>query len=303
MTLELLSQDFLDKYEDFPSHMNELGTFVFYRTYSRWLPKLNRRETWKEAVARAVNYNVNISIDELKRKKMKPPVEHIRIEAETLFDNIYNLRQFLSGRTHWVGGAESKVADKFPLANFNCSFINIRSWEDLSELFYLLMVGTGVGIKCTKAFARELAPLRDNFTLTHREYVGTPKEHRKEHTSVNAWGTEAIITIGDSKEGWVQALRSFFDILINHQQVTNIVMDYNNIRPRGERLVTFGGTASGFEPMKDMFIGIEQTLKGTLDDTIAPPTRLAEGKIAVRPIHILDMCNLIGNNVVVGGRR
>src|SRR5690554_7488922 len=67
-------------------------------------------------------------------------------EAEELFDNIFNLRQFLSGRTHWVGGADTKVAEKFPLANFNCSFIEITKWNDLAELFYLLLVGTGVGL-------------------------------------------------------------------------------------------------------------------------------------------------------------
>ena len=59
--MRLLSNDFLSQYPDMPENMNELGQFVFYRTYSRWLPSQNRRETWKEAVARAVDYNVSIT--------------------------------------------------------------------------------------------------------------------------------------------------------------------------------------------------------------------------------------------------
>src|SRR5690606_13390075 len=135
---------FLSKYDDAPEHMNELGTFVFYRTYSRWIEDEGRRETWKEAVARAVNYSIGMSIKELKKKNLPVPLEQIQAEAETLFDNIFNLRQFLSGRTHWVGGANTNVADKFPLANFNCSFLNIKKWEDLGDLFYMLLIGTGV---------------------------------------------------------------------------------------------------------------------------------------------------------------
>ena len=133
-----------------PENMNELGAFVFYRTYSRWLANENRRETWKEAVARAIEYNTSISIDEIEKKGFVAPYEQIKAEAETLFDNIFNLRQFLSGRTHWVGGADTGVASKFPLANFNCSFLNVMNLSshqnDLADLFYLLLVGKPNGL-------------------------------------------------------------------------------------------------------------------------------------------------------------
>lgn len=116
---QLLTDDFINNYPDAPSHMNELGQFVFYRTYSRWLESEGRRETWKEAVRRAVEYNVGISLTQYEKNGFTPMIDKIQVEAETLFDNIFNLRQFLSGRTHWVGGANTKVADKFPLSNFN----------------------------------------------------------------------------------------------------------------------------------------------------------------------------------------
>lgn len=198
----LLRDEFIEQYPDAPEHMNELGSFVFYRTYSRWLPDEERRETWKEAIRRAVEYNVSISIDEFKKNGITPQFDKIQAEAETLFDNIFNLRQFLSGRTHWVGGAKTGVAEKFPLANFNCSFVNITKWKDLVDLFYLLLVGCGVGFKCTKDMARNLPPVRTNFELIHSEYNPLPKSERLEFTNFQTMTNGyAKIYIGDSKEG------------------------------------------------------------------------------------------------------
>lgn len=303
---ELLNPLFLGQYGDAPEHMNELGSFVFYRTYSRWLPEQNRRETWKEAVARAVTYNVEISIKEMQKKGLNPPFHLIQMEAETLFDNIFNLRQFLSGRTHWVGGAEGGVADKFPLANFNCSFLNIESWEDVSDLFYLLLVGTGVGFKSTKLMAEGLAPIRNNIELIHADYEPVIKEERLEKSSIVDLGNGYVkMYVGDSKEGWVEALRWFFAIHTKEQfkHVHTLKISYNSVRPKGERLVTFGGTASGYEPLMEMFSGFQQVLKGTIDPSIHPPMEIGGGYVKVRPIHILDIGNLVGNNVVVGGVR
>ena len=327
--MSLLTEDFLNQYPDMPEHMNQLGLFVFYRTYSRWLPHQGRRETWREAVARAVDYNVNISIQQLKKINFETPVDKIRCEAETLFDNIFNLRQFLSGRTHWIGGAESNVADKFPLANFNCSFIDITKWEDLYDLFYLLLVGVGVGFRCTQENATKLPPIRTDFTLLHSEYKPLPKEERLENTNLNIMDNGyAKIYIGDSKNGWNQALSYFLNLITDkkYEHIKYIKISYNSIRPAGERLLTFGGTASGYEPMKEMFEGFNKVLKNTLEteNTLAPLQthitatewyntdesdkawkKLNEEGIykQIRPIHILDMGNLIGNNVIVGGVR
>src|SRR5690625_5971162 len=84
---------------------------------------------------------------------------------------MFNLRQFLSGRTLWVGGSEQGVAEKFPLANFNCSFLNIESWLDFGDLFYLLLVGTGVGLKSTKTMAAGLKQFRNDVKILLKPYV------------------------------------------------------------------------------------------------------------------------------------
>jgi ribonucleoside-triphosphate reductase len=305
-TTQLLTNKFIEQYPDFPAHMNALGQFVYYRTYSRFIPEVGRRETWKETVRRATEYNVGLGVRHM--KKIGYPVDYakFREEAEAFFDNTFNLRQFLSGRTMWIGGADGGVAEKYPLANFNCSFVNIRSWSDLGDLFYLLLVGTGVGFKCTKDFAVNLTPIRTDVALINAPYEPVSADRRLEHTKITKLENGyAKIYVGDSKEGWVEALRFYFDVLTNpeYHDVHTVKVSYNSVRPLGERLKTFGGTASGHEPLAEMFDGINRVLKNEIDPNLAPLEDAGNGYKRVRPIHILDIGNLIGNNVVVGGVR
>lgn len=203
--MKFLSEEFLNKFPNQPEHMNELASFVFYRTYSRWLPELKRRETFKEAISRAVDYNISIGYKQA-LKQMYNNTEVLMQssidEAETLFESIFNLNQFLSGRTHWVGGADTQVADKFPLSNFNCAFVEPKSWSDLGEIFYLLLVGTGVGIRLGKENTSYLEPVRTDFSLLHSEFKPLPKEERIESTTMKLLENGyAKIYVGDSKEG------------------------------------------------------------------------------------------------------
>lgn len=104
---------------------------------------------------------------------------------------------------------------------------------------------------------------------------------------------------------WVEALRVFLRLHTEKQYETveQIGIFYDYIRPQGFRLYTFGGTASGYEPLKEMFEGIEKVFKNELDGSLAPLEDAGNGRYHVRPVHILDIGNLIGNNVVVGGVR
>ena len=139
--MQLLTDEFIDTFPNEPEHMNDLGKFVFYRTYSRWLEGKGRRETFKEAIRRAVEYNVSLSIKQTEKNGFDVQFEDIQNEAQMLFRNIFNLQQFLSGRTHWVGGADTKVAEKYPLSNFNCfseeteflTDIGIKSFKDFDH--------------------------------------------------------------------------------------------------------------------------------------------------------------------------
>lgn len=305
-----LSEKFLNKYKDFPSHMNALGQFVYLRTYSRYMPEEGRRETWKETCTRASQYNVSLAAEHLKALNIPISYKDLEKECEFLFDNMFNLRQFLSGRTLWVGGADNGVADLYPLANFNCSFTNIENWEDLAQLFYLLLVGTGVGFKSTKKMARNMPKVKTTIKLVHKPYEPEQWEHlpKLEDTMLvidEANPTTAEIRIGDSKEGWVDSLRFFFEVLSNkrYAHIETIYLVYDYVRPIGTRLKTFGGTASGPQPLMEMFQGFDNVLKNKIDPYLAPIEIDDEGYGSVRPIHILDMGNLVGNNVVVGGVR
>lgn len=279
--MSLLREEFLKSYPDFPSHMENLAKLVYYRTYSRWLPEEGRRETWKETCARAVEYNCSLA----------PTSAY---EAQRLFDNMFNLKQFISGRSLWIGG--SKASKKTKLANFNCSFVVIDSIKSLCDLFYLLMVGTGVGVRILPSDVNELPRFRQNVILHHQYNKHSTKQKGRENTYVETDGDMCIIHIGDSKEGWVDALKAYLLCLVNHDAPCHIMLDYTEIRVKGATLSNFGGTASGYESIMDMFTKIHRVIQEGLFSS-----KPVNGKL--RPIHCLDICNLIGQNVVVGGVR
>jgi len=219
-------------------------------------------------------------------------------EAEELFDNIFNLRQFLSGRTFWVGGTD--VAKKFPTANYNCAFTVIDKMESFSEAFYLLMVGSGVGFRVLRKDAAKLPKVRTNLEIIHEQFI--PEEHGKRHEttslSFNETGEIARIKVGDSKEGWVSALEFLLQLTYAHKykNVKTVLIDYNSVRPRGERLKTFGGTASGYNALQSMFRKIDGVIKKA-------GFRAMANKIRLEPIDCMDIMNIMGACVVVGGVR
>ncbi len=279
--MSLLREEFLKSYPDFPSHMENLAKLVYYRTYSRWLPEEGRRETWKETCARAIEYNCSLA----------PTSAY---EAQRLFDNMFNLKQFISGRSLWIGGSEASKKTK--LANFNCSFVVIDSIKSLCDLFYLLMVGTGVGVRILPSDVKELPCFRQNVILHHQYNKHSTKQKGRENTYVETDGDMRIIHIGDSKEGWVDALKAYLLCLVEPDAPSHIMLDYTEIRVKGATLSNFGGTASGYESIMDMFTKIHRVIQEGLFSS-----KPVNGKL--RPIHCLDICNLIGQNVVVGGVR
>lgn len=280
----LLTDDFISKYKHMDSPMHQLGDFVYYRTYSRWLPEEKRREYWWETVRRAVEYNCTIT-------------KTNRSEAEELFDNIFHLRQFLSGRTFWVGG--TSVAKHYPMANYNCSFQIVNNFSAFKDIFYLLMIGSGVGVRILKEDVAQLPRVRTDFEVVHKDYSPLSRSEREDNTSLEFFYNNTVkITIGDSKEGWVQSLDFFLQLIHSNEyrNIKTIIIDYDHVRPKGEKLRTFGGTASGHTSLKNMFYKIDRVVKKA--------GILSESKIVkLRPIDCLDIANVIGENVVVGGVR
>lgn len=175
----------------------------------------------------------------------------------------------------------------------------IDSFQAFTDLFYLLMIGSGVGVRVLREDVNKIPKLRTNYKLIHKDYVEKPKMLREDSTSLVFYNnTSAEIVIGDSKEGWVQALEHFLNLVgrSQYRNINTIIIDYSHVRPKGERLRTFGGTASGHESLKNMFYKIDKVIK-------RKSLLLEKDNIKLSPIDCLDIANIIGENVVVGGVR
>jgi len=291
----LLSEKFLSTYRNAKNPLSPIGEFVYLRTYSRYLEDKKRRETWFETVLRTTEYNVGLGIKYKKKMGLDINMEEEIKEAELLFDNLFNLRTFTSGRTLYMGGTE--IVEEYPLSNYNCAFTNIEKFRDLVDVFYLLMVGSGVGIRITKDLIGKLPKVRS--VVMEGRYDGTirpvtPKEDMEDTRCLldSKDGSLAEIIVGDSKEGWCDALDSYFKLITldEYKNINRIIIDYSYVRPEGERLKRFGGRASGHKSLKKMFEKINRVINRRPDGIL-------------RTIDILDIATIISENVVSGGVR
>src|SRR5699024_3480484 len=125
-----------------------------------------------------------------------------------------------------------------------------------------LMVGSGVGVRVLKSDADQLPPVRTDLKILHKSYDPVPAGERLEYTNLTFQRDTATLAIGDSKEGWAQALTRYFELITNreYEGVTTLVVNYDSIRPKGERLKTFGGTASGSGSMMTMLDKIHKVV-------------------------------------------
>ena len=295
-----LRVEFLEKYKNAPSPFkNELGQFVYYRTYSRPVPAENRREDWWETIKRVVEFNMDLQLFAMQRQGIELTAEirqSLAKEAELMYDLMFNLKLFPSGRTLWVGGSPSSY--KYPLSNFNCSFVTIDSLNKFSEIFFVLMLGTGVGLSVERKYVDLLPKVNTKIKIIHKEYEGIRPERRNEHTSlINLPSNKRLeIIIGDSKSGWAEAIKLYFDIISSKQysDIESIIFNYDNVRPAGERLKTFGGYASGHSAIEQMFAKMHKII-----------TKNAESQewYKLKPIDALDFATIIAENVVSGGTR
>jgi ribonucleoside-diphosphate reductase alpha chain len=132
-----------------------------------------------------------------------------------------------------------EALDKDNVAGFNCSYLHIDSPRSFDELMYVLMCGTGVGFSVERNFITKLPVIAESF-------------HE----------TDSTIVVADSKIGWASAFRELIAMLYAGKIPK---WDMHKVRPSGARLKTFGGRASGAEPLEDLFnfcVGIFQKASG-----------------------------------------
>lgn len=244
----------------FPSSFEE---FIYKSRYARWLEEENRRENWDETVDRLVGYY----FDQV--AKTAPRVTSVGVEAadmrdfptKELYDAIYNLEVMPSMRALMTAGP---TLDRCHVPAYNCAYLPVDSPRSFDESMYILMCGTGVGYSVESKYVDQLPRISESFERT-----------------------DTCITVADSKEGWAKAYRELVSLLIAGQLPR---WDCSRVRPAGARLRTFGGRASGPEPLVDLF-----------EFTCRVFTNAAGRKLTSIECHDL-MCK-IADIVVVGGVR
>ena len=184
-----------------------------------------------------------------------------KADGDKLYNAIYNLDVMPSMRCLMTAG---EALDKDNVAGFNCSYLHIDHQKSFDEMMYVLMCGTGVGFSVERQFIEKLPTVAESFH-----------------------DTDSTIVVADSKIGWASAFRELIAMLYAGKVPK---WDMHKIRPSGARLKTFGGRASGPEPLEDLFnfcVGVFKKANGR---------RLTS-------IECHDICCKIAEVVVVGGVR
>jgi len=233
--------------------MDQFQEYIHLSRYARWRDDFNRRETWEETVTRYCDYMVNFV-----KKKTGVDVSAELAEAK---DHILFLGLVPSMRALMTAGP---ALDRDHMAGFNCSFVCVDNVRVFDEILYVLCCGTGLGFSVERQHIAKLPPVAEEF-----------------HT------TDTTIIVADSKVGWAKAFRELIALLYQGQ-IPNI--DYSKIRPAGARLKTFGGRASGPQPLMDLFAFTINLFKNA-----------AGRKLTSLECH--DLVCYIAQIVVVGGVR
>lgn len=293
---KILSEEFLNKYRESEKiPLSNIGEFVYLRTYSRYLSDKKRRENWFETVLRTTEYNIGLGIEFKKKNGIDINLQGEIKEAELLFDNLYNLKTFTSGRTLYMGGTD--IVKEYPLSNYNCSFTMIEKFHDFVDIFYLLMVGSGVGIRIDRDLISTMPKIKKisllgQYTEDVHKYM--PKEYMEDTKLIidDKDLSVAIIKIGDSKEGWCDALETYFQLVTSseYRNIHQVIIDYSYVRPEGDRLKRFGGRASGHKSLKRMFEKINKVCNNLINGSL-------------KSLDVLDIATIISENVVSGGVR
>lgn len=291
-----LDEDFLKPYRTRrDSFTSEYGRIVYKRTYARPLPEERRREDWWETVARVVDYSTDLEVLAMKKQGMiisMGKMAELKETAKRIYSHMFEMGLFPSGRSLWVGGSEASY--EYPLSNFNCSFIALDELVKFGEMFFVLMLGTGVGISVEREFVEKLPQINSDIQVIHKDYTPVERSKRLEHTEITQPAHNIIqLNVGDSKYGWSRAMELYLDIVSKKQydDIEFILINYDSVRPAGEPLKTFGGFASGHGNLKTMFKKIDNIFRG-----------LGGGWKNLKPINVLDMATIIAENVVSGGK-
>tara|TARA_B100001248_G_scaffold126049_1_gene94527 strand:+ start:6427 stop:8349 length:1923 start_codon:yes stop_codon:yes gene_type:complete len=237
---------------------NQLPTqyqqFIHLSRYSRWLPDEGRRETWNETVGRYFNFF----------KEHLKEMHDFEMDSKTereLEEGVMDTSVMPSMRCLMTAGEALRREN---IAGYNCSYVAVDRVAAFDEILYVLMNGTGVGFSVERQFTTKLPVVAEEF-----------------------YHSDTMITVADSKLGWAKALKELIGMLYIGQIPK---WDLSKVRPAGAPLKTFGGRASGPEPLERLFQFCSTTFQN------AKGTKLSS-------LQCHDIVCKIAEIVVVGGVR
>ncbi len=237
--------------------MDNYQKFIHVSRYARWNHDLGRRENYLETVDRLIKFYREkfVSIVGVSKKDIFDPVlEQVRLA-------ILNQDVMPSMRAMMTAGP---AAERENIAVFNCSYLAVNHKRSFAECLYILLCSTGVGFSC------------ENWQIENLPSVPATIKN-----------VDYVISVADSKEGWAEAYKKLIYSLYDGD---NPSVDYSKVRPAGAVLKTFGGRASGPEPLKKLF-----------QFTVAKFKEATGRKLTALEVH--DLICMIGEVVVVGGVR
>ena len=232
----------------------EYQSFIHLSRYARWNYALKRRESWEETVDRFVGF-FKEHLDSKHSFKLENGLEADMREAITNLDVMPSMRCLMTA---------GEALKKENVAGYNCSYVKVDAPRSFDEILYILMNGTGVGFSVEEEYVDKLPPVAEEF-------------HE----------TDTTIIVADSKLGWAKAYKELLSLLWQGQIPR---WDLSNVRPAGTPLKTFGGRASGPEPLEELFKFTINTFQN------------AAGR-KLKSVEAHDIVCKIAEIVVVGGVR
>ena len=231
---------------------NILSDITVHMKYAKYIPELNRRETWTELVDRNVAMH---------KKKYPNLIDQI----DEAYKFVYDKKVLPSMRSLQFAGKPIEIS---PNRLYNCSYLPADSVDAFNEIMFLLLSGCGVGYSVQQHHIKKLPAITKPFDKRSRRFV-----------------------IGDSIEGWSDAVKVLMKSYLGNKRTSKIVFDYTDIRPKGTRLVTSGGKAPGPQPLKECLTKIEGILNDKEDSTI------------LTSLEVHDIICHIADAVLAGGIR
>ena len=225
-----------------------LSDITVFNKYAKHIPQLGRRETWEELVTRNMDMHIR-----------KYP--HITEEIISAYSYVYDKKVLPSMRSLQFGGLPIELANN---RVYNCAYVPLDHMDAFSELMFLLLGGTGGGYSVQERHVGKLPTVH-----------GTLEESRR-------------FLIGDSIEGWADAVKVLVEAYFNGKQYPEF--DFRDIRPQGAPLSKTGGKAPGPRPLRICLSKLGGILRG------------ATGR-KLRPIEAHDMGCIIADAVLSGGIR